>query len=496
MISTNTDQILFDFKDEDSKLFDPEQQKYWRHIETSYIELKSRCLLTAELPQTGTHKDWIKSRVNLHVSQSLMRLLYLLEEFCCSCKNFNGVSAAALVKAMVEVPLHFGYMTWILTEHNEFEKVRFELNKVAFGNRDSLSGLTTSSKITQKVFYTRADEMMKKLFKDEPAAMNVFERLYKDANATGHHNYEARMLTGIQNGELWKAGDRKELFVFFSSKIFQFFLYCDTIVTMTSFFIKAIDHYLEYLPTFYPQENKIEKGKKKFLEIQTKLKKLSDEMLQVVQAYYLWQASAFSRSIPEEGIENAENNVKLQNKYKTFLMQAEHSHLNTFIIGISKFFDRDPRTLNIQHIIDEIAESKEILTSEVIVDIYPTRFKGEEIKSYTAYDEKDIEEIKILREKHNHVIKALKAIRDKSIAHIDIKTIKVNSGNFIPIEVEKLIIAIQQMFNKISSRFDRSETRWDHLKEAALDETRLIYENLERGEKQRIEEIKKEYGID
>ena len=245
---TNANSVFFNFSDEDKKLFDPVQHEHWDNIKKYYEKLKKECLSEVYLPQSGSHRGWITSRVNFHVSQSLMRLLYLTEEFCNSANAFNSVATAALAKSITEVPLHIGYIVWILSECRDFEKIRQELHKISFGNRDPKTGLTTSGKITHKELYTRSDQMLQKLFKDEPSKINIVESFYKDSNATGHHNYEACMLTGIQNKDTWKAGDRKELFIFFSNKIFPFFLHCDATLGISSILLNAIKYHLENLP--------------------------------------------------------------------------------------------------------------------------------------------------------------------------------------------------------------------------------------------------------
>jgi len=249
MIQTNINSIAFDFSEEDKKLFSDDQKRSWANIQSFYEKLKAHCLEEIKIPISVSHKEWITARVNLHTTTSLMRLLYLIEGFCGVAKNFNSVASAVFVKAMVEVPLHLGYLVWILAEHNNFESIRDELSKIAFGNRDQGTGLTAGSKISQKDLYTRSDTMIKKFFKDNPSTINIFETLYKEGNATGHHNYEGRnMLCGLQNNGTWHAKDRKELFIFYSNNIFQFFMYCDAILGMSYIFLKATDHYLNQLP--------------------------------------------------------------------------------------------------------------------------------------------------------------------------------------------------------------------------------------------------------
>ncbi len=50
------------------------------------------------------------------------------------------------------------------------------------------------------------------------------------------------------------------------------------------------------------------------------------------------------------------------------------------------------------------------------------------------------------------------------------------------------------MFNKLSKSFDKSFTTWDHLKEDSIRSTKFVFENLERGEKVRLEEIQKKWA--
>ena len=249
MNNTNLNSIALNFSEEDKKLFSEEQKRHWENIQKFYEKLQKRCLPEVKTPISASHKIWITARVNLHTTTSLMRLLYLVEGFRDVSEKFNGVASAVFIKAMTEVPLHLGHLVWILSEHNDFESIRAELSKLAFGNRDKGVGLTVSSKISQKDLYTHSDAMIKKFFKDQPSTINIFETLYKEANATGHHNYEGRnLLCGVQNDDTWRAKDRKEWFKFISNNIFQFFMHCDAILGMSDVFLSAIDHYLNQMP--------------------------------------------------------------------------------------------------------------------------------------------------------------------------------------------------------------------------------------------------------
>jgi hypothetical protein len=251
---TNLDEIKFRYSKEDRALFDDFQRRYFDNIEKNYIKLKAYCLPEIEVVQSATHKEWIRARINLYVTTSVMRLLYLTETVTEASNNFNAVTVAVHIKAMIEIPFHLAYLVWILSEKHTFEEIREELKKVAWGIPNPDTGLTYRTNVTQREFYEKADLVTKKLFNETPDMLNVFETIYKDANATGHHNYEGRnVLVGVQNDNTWKMRDRKEWFVFLSKNIFQFFLQADTILFMSDVLIKAINHYVDQLPDNFPE---------------------------------------------------------------------------------------------------------------------------------------------------------------------------------------------------------------------------------------------------
>lgn len=248
-VNTVLPSIAFNYSEADKALFQNDQERHWKDIEGFYVKLRGRCVDELKLSQGGTHKAWITQRVEMHMVTSLIRLLYLTESFRDAALKFNSAAAAVHIKAMAEIPLHLGYLVWILSSHSKFEDMRAELKKIAWGIRDNKTHLTYRANITQKEFYTRADEMIEKHFKDQPSTIKIFETIYKEANATGHHNYEGRnLLIGVQKDGTWTPKDRKEWFIFLSSNIFQFFLQCATILGMTSLFVNMIDHYLAHLP--------------------------------------------------------------------------------------------------------------------------------------------------------------------------------------------------------------------------------------------------------
>jgi len=236
-----------------------------------------------------------------------------------------------------------------------------------------------------------------------------------------------------------------------------------------------------------------ETTEEKFLYIKALFIRMShEEMCVVVESYYIWRTLTFARSIPEVGKEKAENNAKLVNLYKEFFIPTEQSHLQTFILGLMKFFDKDSRALSINALIKQIEENKDVFTSEILESIHPhLKEIGAITQNYLPISQESIDYFEKLYEKHKNLINNLKDIRDKQFAHTDMQAIE---GTFVPNEIEELIEDLQEMFNKLSHSFDISSTIWNYLKEDSIRSTRLLLENLERGEIQRLVEIKRKWG--
>ena len=249
MIS-NKNSIKFTFNKTDKKLFSTEQKDDFKEIEKYYSKLHARLEEKICISDNGTHKQWITERVKLHINTSIIRLLYLTEAFCNSAKHFNSVATGSLIKSMLEIPLHIGFLAWVLSEEKKFKDIRKQLIKIAFGLRDKKTSMTIQSKVTRRELCEKTDAVMKKSFKKQS---DFFKWLYKESNVIGHHSFEGReMLCGIMDKYgCWQAKDRKESFQFYSNNIFQFFFYCNSILGLTDILLNATEHYLKQLPDYF-----------------------------------------------------------------------------------------------------------------------------------------------------------------------------------------------------------------------------------------------------
>ncbi len=236
---------------------------------------------------------------------------------------------------------------------------------------------------------------------------------------------------------------------------------------------------------------KLSDNAKKFIEIKEYFNRLNSEMSNVVQSFYIWEYLYFSRSITRLGEEKAKNNTETMNLYKNFFIQIENSHVSYFITGIVKFFDEDSEALTLHSLMKKIREDKDSLNAKIITEVYPERFDENEIhENYLPIKLEDQRKIKQFKKEYAPLIKELRNIRHKELAHNDIELVDVK---FIPEKIESFIETIQKILNLISNNFDRSVTDWSGIKNGAIKDVELLFENLKRGEEKRLKDIKEKW---
>lgn len=230
-----------------------------------------------------------------------------------------------------------------------------------------------------------------------------------------------------------------------------------------------------------------------YKDIEDTFKRLSGVMSQSVSSYYIWSTLIFSRSTAEVG-NGAHKNAEIISFHKYFFIQCERALLNSFILGLNKFFDKDHRAVSFQTLLKKLEDAKDVITADTLLAVYPDRFKSDDhwLKNYTVYAEEDVEDLNGLYAESEAVRETLKNIRDKMIAHEDF--IQPDT-TFVPQEIEELIDHTQKVFNKLQSRACLASTDWRNMRDSSIHDTTTVIENLLRGEEQRKAEIKEKYGI-
>ncbi|MFZ2886776.1 MAG: hypothetical protein WA021_03080 [Minisyncoccia bacterium] len=225
---------------------------------------------------------------------------------------------------------------------------------------------------------------------------------------------------------------------------------------------------------------------KKFIEIRGLLKRLSDEMCLVVESYYIWSTLTFAVSVPEVGQEKAERNVRILSRYNDFFTATKHSHFQTFVLGVNKFFDKSSGSLSLDRLIREISKYQYAFKPEVVrVALPELGQRGFVPDDYKPIDQATTQTIQKLKNEHKEILSILEGIRHEQVAHAAVQTVK---RDIVPVRIEEFISAIQEMFNTLSGKFDLSSTHWGHLQDAAIYTTAYLLDDLELGEKKRMEE--------
>lgn len=192
---------------------------------------------------------------------------------------------------------------------------------------------------------------------------------------------------------------------------------------------------------------------------------LSSRMHSGFVSYHIWKWLEQSRNI-NIGNEFVEKNLKILNRQPNFFHTVLRNSFYGFIIDLCMFFDKQAPSLSIDKIIDKINLSPD-----------------------------EILKICTIRDSQNYQLKKLKDIRDKEVAHLDLNIDRTTTNTVLYTDIEKLFASVQEIFNIVTNNFDSSIWTWPHIEPAVKREMELIFNNLERGENIRIEEINRKWEI-
>ncbi len=194
-------------------------------------------------------------------------------------------------------------------------------------------------------------------------------------------------------------------------------------------------------------------------------------MYSAMNAFYIWKIINESINIHQNGGEiMANENLKLViNKYKYFFQQTINNSYKTFIIDLGIFFDaeRYEEAFSLGKLI-KIIEDQGIDISQLNI------------------------EIDNLKNPHGKLISLIIKLRNQDVAH---QGINPEQHSLVFVEVEGLFKAVQDILNKLTKYYDNSSTFWDQVEEDIKGDIDWIFENLKRGEKERLREIDEKYKV-
>ncbi len=196
----------------------------------------------------------------------------------------------------------------------------------------------------------------------------------------------------------------------------------------------------------------------------------TDRMFTALQSFTLWKKINMMRNVNEVGKDQADRNVEIFNQNWDFFHTVLDSTYKSFVIDLSIFFDPEKyeETFSLKKLIHVVKE-------KITEDEY-----GELIK-----------EIEELKKKHGFMITFILELRNATVSHQEIDR---KSRLIVYKKIEELFKCVQEILNLLSKYYDQSSTIWSHVGENIDSSLEFIVDNLERGERVRLDEIKKKYG--
>jgi hypothetical protein len=192
-------------------------------------------------------------------------------------------------------------------------------------------------------------------------------------------------------------------------------------------------------------------------------------MLSALRGYYIWKWFNQATNIGMHGKEIAQRNAGILNKHKFVFKQIIDSTFKSYVTDLAIFFDAERQVENLSQ--GKLLRTlKDKLTVDELQDL-----------------NKKIEDIK---RSHGVKIRFLRDLRGEDVSH---QTIYPQEKVINYVEIEELFKAVQEILNLISNHFNGSETLWGHIQEEVIHHLEWMFEDLERGEAQRVGEIEKEY---
>ncbi len=210
----------------------------------------------------------------------------------------------------------------------------------------------------------------------------------------------------------------------------------------------------------YWEEHKI----KKLFQITT------DRMFTAIESFHVWKKMSQMMNTQEVGQEQAERNVEIFKKHWDFFHTVQHSTYKSFVTDLSIFFDPE--------------KYEETFSLKKLVNLIKEKISDTEYKNLT----KEIESIK---RKHGVTIKLLLDLRNSDVSH---QAMERKSHLILFKEIEELFGGVQEILNLLGKYNDGSFTVWDHIGKSVTGGLEWVIDNLERGEKVRMEEIMSKYS--
>lgn len=195
----------------------------------------------------------------------------------------------------------------------------------------------------------------------------------------------------------------------------------------------------------------------------------TDRMFTALESFFVWREMSKMININEVGKDKADRNVEILKKYWDFFDAVKNSTYKSFVIDLSIFFDPEKyeETFSLKKLINIV--KKKIIEAEY---------------------NKLIRDINAIKKKHGVTISFILKLRNTEVSHQEIER---QRRLIVFKEIEELFIGVQEILNILNKYYDGSFMIWDHIERNVMGSLSWVIDNLERGEKVRLDEIKKTY---
>lgn len=236
-----------------------------------------------------------------------------------------------------------------------------------------------------------------------------------------------------------------------------------------------------------------------------KVTKLRTELFRAHSSFRAFEAIQEMRAPNVIGETDAERNAKSIGDYKGFFNVAEHSLNTEFLVALGKLYDSHRQSTSIPKLINYIRANINHLT----IDDFSNHFKDSPDLEYRKSDyvgvkEKDLKQAEKIISELSTSIEKLKTLRDKRIAHLEIKSIEELQLEVEPKELKpedtkiedltfgeilELIEKADQILNKLSSLIYKDVAWFEPLKDTVTNDSeqliqlvRATYDSMPSGE--------------
>lgn len=204
---------------------------------------------------------------------------------------------------------------------------------------------------------------------------------------------------------------------------------------------------------------------KKEIPPENLIKLATDRMYSSMNAFFMWKWLNHAINVNKAGADAANENVEeVMNKYRFFFHQVMKDSFKCFVLDLGVFFDKN-------------YDNSFSLTK--LIEVLKHKLSKE-----------DLEKIEKIKRDNASAISQLIDLRTQEVAHqaVDPKKQYVNYEMF-----ENLFKGLHEIIDLLSMTHDNSMHWWDHVEMDIDRDMEWVFENLKRGEKQRIKEIEDEF---